>query len=148
MLSGCQSLQPTQKGELSLQDSEFMGLWNTYQQCMTGQNLTQMQEYVAQLSEAPRPVSIHHSPIPLPKFLVNLTSKRSSRLAVDPRAMTVSCALQSGQTAWETGNHILAHDILHSIIDQYPESEYSYYVSEARAVISQIPSLRRVSLPE
>ena len=148
ILSGCQSLQPTQKGELSLQDSEFMGLWNTYQQCMTNQNLTQMQEYMAQLSEAPRPISIQHSPIPLPKFLVNLTSKRSSRLAVDPRAMTASCALQAGQTAWNAGDHILAQDILHSIVEQYPEAEYSYYVSEARAVISQTPSLRRVSLPD
>ncbi len=147
ILSGCQSLQPTAKGELSLQDSEFMGLWDTYKQCMLVQNPLQMQEYAVQLSEAPRPISIHHSPIPLPKFLVNLTANRGSRLSVDPRAMTASCALQAGQTAWETGDYNLAHNLLQSIIEEYPEAEYAYYVSEARTTISQVPSLRNVSLP-
>ncbi len=148
LLSGCQSFQPTEKGELSLQDSEFMGLWNTYNQCMVGQNPIQMQKYVTQLREAPRPVSIHHSPIPLPKFLVNWTSDKSSRLSVDPRAMTASCALQAGERAWKTGNYFLAHDILQSIINEYPEAEYAYYVSEAREAISQVPSLRNVSLAD
>ena len=146
MLSGCQGLQPTAKGELSLQDSEFMGLWDTYNQCMVDQNPLQMRDYAVKLAEAPRPISIQHSPIPLPKFLVNLTSNRGSRLSVDPRAMTASCVLQAGQTAWKTGDYALAHNLLQSIINEYPEIEYAYYVSEARTTILQVPSLRNVSL--
>ncbi|GJL64817.1 MAG: hypothetical protein NPIRA04_34710 [Nitrospirales bacterium] len=146
--SGCQSLQPTEKSELSLQDSEFMDLWTLYNDCVIDQNPLQMQEYVAQLSEAPGPITIHHSPIPLPKFLKNWTSARSSRLSVDPRAMAVSCALQAGQAAWQTGRYLLAQDLMQSIIDEYPEPAYAYYVSEARTAILKIPSFRNVSLTE
>ncbi|GJL55261.1 MAG: hypothetical protein NPIRA02_23930 [Nitrospirales bacterium] len=148
LLSGCQSFQPTEKSELSLQDSEFMGLWTLYNDCVVDRNPLQMQAYVDQLSKAPGPITIHHSPIPLPKFLKNWTSARGSRLSVDPRAMAVSCALQAGQAAWQTGSYVLAQDLLQSIIDEYPEPEYAYYVAEAKSAIRQIPSFRSVSLTE
>jgi len=148
LFSGCQSLQPTEKSELSLPDSEFMDLWTLYNDCVVNQNPHQMQEYVAQLSEAPGPITIHHSPIPLPKFLKNWTSARSSRLSVDPRAMAVSCALQAGQAAWQSGQYLLAQDLLESIIENYPEPEYAYYLSEARTTILQIPSFRNAALIE
>ncbi|WP_447971695.1 hypothetical protein [Nitrospira sp. M1] len=125
-----------------------MSLWTLYNDCVVDGNPLQMQEYVDQLSEAPGPITIHHSPIPLPKFLKNWTSARSSRLSVDPRAMAVSCALQAGQTAWESGSYLLAQDLLQSVIDGYPEPEYAYYVAEAKSAISQIPTFRSVSLTE
>ena len=124
-----------------------MGLWDTYNNCVTDHNPLQMQEYAQELTEAPRPISLHHSPIPLPKFLKNLASNRGSRLAVDPRAMAASCALQAGQIAWETGHYVLAQDLLQSVIDNYPEPEYDYYVAEAHTAIQLVPSLRNASLP-
>ncbi len=148
LLSGCQSLQPIEKGELSLPDAEFMGLWATYNDCIVDQDPLHMKEYVLQLTDAPRPISIHHSPIPLPRFLKNWTSNRGSRLSVDPRAMAASCALQAGTTAWKTGHYILAQDLLQSIIDEYPEAEYAYYVSQARSTILQVPSFRNAALPD
>lgn len=146
-LSGCQSLQPTEKGELSLQDSEFMGLWDTYNSCVADQDPLQMQVYGEELAKAPGPVSIHHSPIFVPEFLKKLTSTRTSRLAVDPRAMAASCTLQAGQVAWRAGQYHLAQDLLQSVMTKYPEPEYAYYVSEARTAMQYVPSLRNVSLP-
>lgn len=146
LFTGCQSFQPTERSELALEDSEFMGLWSMYNRCVTDQDPLQMKDYILKLTEAPRPISIHHSPIPLPKFLKNWTSHRASRLSVDPRAMAASCSLLAGEAAWKTGHLELARDLLQAVIEGYPEAEYAYYVEEARHTIQQVPTIRNVSL--
>ena len=146
LFSGCHSLQPTEKSELTLENSEFMGLWSMYNRCAIDQDPLQMRDYVHQLTEAPRPISINQSPIPLPKFLKNLASHRGSRLSVDPRAMAASCALLAGEIAWKTGDPELARELLQAVVDGYPEAEYAYYVEKARDTMEQVPYMRNVSL--
>ena len=145
-LSGCQSFQPTQPSELALEDSEFMSLWDTYNQCQEEGDLDKLQQFVHQLHAAPRPISIHHSPIPLPQFLTNLATPRGSRLSVDPRAMTASCAIRAGNRARYLSDHETAQSMYELVVSNYPELEYAFYVEQAQFELNQLLTVRPVSL--
>ncbi len=144
---GCQSFQPKNPGELAMKNHDFIGLWDAYNDCRAGSNAQDITKKLAILQTAPTPISLDDSPIPIPQFIKKLTSTRNSRLAVDPRAMAASCAMHLAQVAhqsadWETS--LLAWQ---SIVSQYPEPQYAFYVSEATRAIEDFSTILPVSLP-
>jgi len=145
-LMGCQVLQTKNPGELSLKNHDFIGLWNAYNDCQTGSNTQKMKVSLEILHSAPKPISLDDSPIPIPKFIKDLTSTRNSRLAVDPRAMAASCAIHLATVALHTAEWDMAIHTFQSIVDQYPEPQYAFYVSEASRAIADFSSIRPVSL--
>jgi hypothetical protein len=141
-LTGCQAFQPKFPGELAMEDQDFLGIWNAYNQCMTGSDILQLQESLQVLDSAPKPISLNDSPIPVPAFLKNLSSARSSRLAVDPRAMAASCSIHLAEVAQHSADWYTAFQTFQSILDKYPEPQYAFYVTQANQAIEQFSSAR------
>ena len=143
---GCQSLQVKDPGELAIENHTFIGLWDTYNHCLTGSNTQEMQRNLQILHSAPQPISLDDSPIPVPQFIKKLSSTRNSRLAVDPRAMAASCSIQLAKVARQSADWETSLRTWQSILDNYPEPQYAFYVSEATQAIQQFSSALPVSL--
>lgn len=148
LLVGCQSLQPSTQGELNLQEGDFVGLWDAYNFCMVGQDVSEIRINLSILQAAPKPISLNESPIPVPKFIRQLTSLRSSRLAVDPRAMAASCSIHLAEVAQYSHDWESAYRVLETMATEFPEPQYAYYVTRANETLEQLnSSIRPVSLP-
>lgn len=146
ILAGCQGFQPKAQGELAMEDQDFMGIWDAYNHCMTEYNIQHMQDSLHVLDSAPKPISLNDSPIPVPKFLKKLSSARSSRLAVDPRAMAASCSIHLAEVAQQSADWHTALQAFQSIIKNYPEPQYAFYVTKANQAMEQFSSVRPASL--
>ncbi len=105
-----------------------------------------MKENLEVLNAAPKPISLDDSPIPIPKFIKNLTSTRNSRLAVDPRAMAASCAIHVATVAHQSADWDTSLRTWQTIVDQYTEPQYAYYASEASKAIAEFSPVRPASL--
>lgn len=148
LLVGCQSFQASSPGELNLPEGDFVGLWDAYNFCMVEQDISQIQANLSILENAPKPISINESPIPIPKFIQELTSLRSSRLAVDPKAMAASCSIHLAEVAQHSNNWDAAYSVLETMAANFPEPQYAYYVTKANDALAQLySSIRPVSLP-
>ena len=143
---GCQSLQPKNPGELALKNHDFVGLWDAYNDCRAESNPHEMQRNLKILQTAPKPISLDDSPIPIPQFIKNLSSTRSSRLAVDPRAMAASCSIHMAETSRQAADWTASLRTYQSIIENFTEPQYAFYVSEASRAIEEFSSVRPVSL--
>ena len=66
-----------------------------------------------------------------PANLDNLVSDRPWRLAVNPKAMAVSCALLAGYQARVVGRPGLAGEMFGHILANYSVDQYRYYVVRA-----------------
>ncbi len=144
-LLGCQSLQPKNPGELAIKNQAFISLWDEYNHCLSGSNTQEMQRNLEALHSAPKPISLDDSPIPVPKFIKNLSSTRNSRLAVDPRAMAASCSIHLAEMAYQSADWDTSLRTLQSIVENYPEPQYAFYVSEASKAIEEFSSVRPAS---
>jgi hypothetical protein len=145
-LVGCQSLQVKNPGELAIEKHAFISLWDTYNHCLTGSDAQEMQRNLEILRSAPKPISLDDSPIPVPKFIKKLSSTRNSRLAVDPRAMAASCSIHLAEVAHQSADWDTSLRTWQSILNNYPEPQYAFYVSEATQAIEQFSSVLPVSL--
>lgn len=143
---GCQGLQPKSSGELALEDQDFLGIWEAYNHCVDGFDIQHMQANLEVLASAPKPISLDDSPIPVPAFLKKLSTARGSRLAVDPRAMAVSCSIHLAEVAQLSADWPTALRTFQKILKDYPEPQYAFYVSKANQAIEQMTTVRPVSL--
>jgi hypothetical protein len=146
VLEGCQAFQPKTPGELAMMEQDFVGIWDTYNHCMSGSDIQEMSADLLLLDAAPKPISLDDSPIPVPRFLKKLSSARSSRLAVDPRAMAVSCSIHLAEVAQQSADWYTAFHTFQTIIKNYPEPQYAFYVEKANLAIAQFSSIRPASL--
>lgn len=144
---GCQSLQPKNSGELALKNHDFIDLWDTYTDCRSGSIPQEMESNLETLHSAPKPMSLDDSPIPVPKFIKKLSSARNSRLAVDPRAMTAACAIHLAETSRQTADWDTSLRTYQFIVENFPEPQYGFYVSEASQAIKEFSSIQTVALP-
>lgn len=145
-LMGCQGFQLTVPGELAMEDEHFLDTWESYNYCMEGSDIPQMLVHLQILNSAPKPISLDDSPIPVPLFLKKLSSARSSRLAVDPRAMAASCSIRLAEVAQQSANSYMALLTLQSILKNYPEPQYAWYVTKASEAIEHFSSVHPTSL--
>ncbi len=145
---GCQAFQPKNPGELALENHHFLGLWDAYNLCMTTSNIQEMKTNLVVLESAPKPISLDDSPIPVPTFIKALTDSRSSRLAVDPRAMAASCSLHLAEVAQQTTDWRTAIQTFQTIVDQYPEPQYAFYSNKAHRAIDEFSTTRPVSFSD
>ena len=146
-ITGCQTFEVKNPGELALKNHDFIELWDAYNDCQAEVNPRAMQKHLKILHSAPKPISLDDSPIPMPKFIKKLTSTRNSRLAVDPRAMAASCSIHLAKASTQTADWETAIRTYQSILEQYPEPQYAFYVSEATKAIEEFTTTRPVSLP-
>ncbi len=146
ILVGCQSFQPTHPGELALENDGFIGLWDTYNNCLNGSNTQHMQENLQALHSAPKPLSLDDSPISVPDFIKKLASTRNSRLAVDPRAMAASCSIRLAEVAQQSGDWETSLLVFQDTVKNFPEPQYAFYASKATRALEQFSGIIPVSL--
>jgi hypothetical protein len=142
LLTGCQATKPP------VTNTAFMGLWNTYDHCQSSIDLDTMRLDVERLSEGSQHSAVKDDVIirPLLKPIEHWITPPIPRLAADPRAMAASCTLRTGETALTYGRPDIATEMFTSVIQNYPQPQYAYYVSEARNKLGQLEQLTQVSL--
>jgi hypothetical protein len=116
-----------------------MGLWSVYSHCQNASGWEELQHDAAVLSaSAKRTVSGEGFVLPLPGKLERLVTAPSARLAVDVKAMSAACSLRAGQAAVDAGRLDVAKELLKSILEYHPQSDYAFYTVQARAILSEI----------
>jgi hypothetical protein len=146
MVVGCQSAQPIKQS--ATDSGSFMSLWSVYSNCQSTMDFEQMKHDAVVLStSANRSLSRDSFVLPLPGKLERLVATPSARLAVDVKAMSAACSLRAGQAAVEARRFDTAKELLQSILEYQPQSDYAFYALQAKAILSELePESVQVSL--
>jgi hypothetical protein len=134
--SGCQTVpSPT---PVVLDNTGFMSLWETYNNCRISSDLSQASSDMNRLAVAAK---LHDNNdgfvLPLPSELERLVSQPTSRLAVDVQAMNAACSLHTGQLALNQGQTDVARDAFSSVVTLHKEQS-SYYVLQAKKFLTEM----------
>ena len=136
-VAGLLSGQPVQAA--TIDNGSFMGLWTTYSQCQTTTDLNQLREAALTLtSAANRSLTQESFVLPLPGNLEQFVSVPTARFAVDVKAMAAACSLRAGTAAVVAGKIDVAKDLLKTILNYQPQSEYAYYALQAKSLLSEL----------
>ena len=143
---GCQSGQSVRQS--SADNGSFMGLWSVYSHCQNAKEFEELKHDAVVLNtSAKRTVSSDGFVLPLPDKLERLVTTPSARLAVDVKAMSAACSLRAGQAAVEARRFDVAKELLKTIFEYRPQSDYAFYTVQAKALLSEIePESVQVSL--
>ena len=136
-VAGLSTGQPVQAS--TIDNGSFMSLWTTYSQCQTTTDLNQLREAASTLTNAAnRSLPEESFVLPLPGKLEQFVSAPAARFAVDVKAMAAACSLRAGSAAVVAGKIEVAKDLLKTILNYQPQSEYAYYALQAKALLSEL----------
>jgi len=136
-LTGCAAGHSHEKA-LHFDEAGFMRLWDVYEHCRVSADPVLMWLDAERLSRAA--VATQDLPPSLPAPFNQFVSRPPLRLAADPKALAAHCALCGAQVALDDGRPDLATELFLLVMRQHPESEYTYYVDQARVGLTQIVS--------
>lgn len=136
-VAGCQTGQPIKT--TAIDNGSFMSLWNTYSHCQATSDIDQLRENALTLTNAAnRSLTQEAFVLPLPGKLEKFVSTPAARFAVDMKAMAAACSLRAGSAAVAAGKLDVAKDLLETILNYHPQSEYAYYTLQAKALLSEL----------
>jgi hypothetical protein len=136
-VAGLLTGQPVQAS--AIDNGSFMSLWTTYSQCQGTTDLNQLREAASTLTEAANRSLMQESfVLPLPGKLEQFVAAPATRIAVDVKAMAAACSLRAGSAAVVAGKIAIAKDLLQTILNYQPQSEYAYYAVQAKALLSEL----------
>jgi hypothetical protein len=136
-VAGLLAGQPVQAA--TIDNGSFMSLWTTYSQCQATTDLNQLREAASTLTNAANLSLAQESfVLPLPGKLEQFVSAPAARFAVDVKAMAAACSLRAGSAAVAAGKIDVAKDLLKTILNYQPQSEYAYYALQATALLSEL----------
>jgi hypothetical protein len=111
-------------------------MWDLYRHCQTSSDVDSVLIAARELRQS---ADIHVMPTAdLPANLDRFVSRQPVRTTVDPKAMAASCTLQAARTSLNAGREHEAEQLLHSVVASYPESEYTFYVEQAKLWIEEL----------
>ncbi len=136
-VAGFQTGQPVQAA--ATDNGSFMSLWSTYSHCQATTDIDLLREDSLTLTTAAnRSLTQEGFVLPLPGQLEKFVSTPAARFAVDVKAMAAACSLRAGSAAVEAGKLDVAKDLLHAVLNYYPQSEYAYYTLQAKTLLSEL----------
>lgn len=135
-ISGCDTSRSPIRPTLSDND-RFMDIWGTYTHCHRSEDLDAMRLDTQRLSRAADTMTHTADPIP-PESTDPVPLGPTVRLSVDPSAMAAACALRTGQVAQGTGRRNIAREMFLTIITNFPQPPYRYYVAQARLGLDRL----------
>ena len=136
-MAGCQTGQPIKTA--AIDNGSFMSLWTTYSQCQATTDINQLREAAAILTNAAnRSLTQESFVLPLPGKLEQFVSVPAARVAVDVKAMAAACSLRAGSAAVAAGKIDVAKDLLKTVLNYQPQSEYAYYALQAKSLLSEL----------
>lgn len=117
-LGGCQASGPFAGPTFALDNAQFMATWKTYLHCRSSADPAEIRADLLQLTHVARMASGRNraSFLLLPASLRSFLALPPSRLAVDPHAMAVTCALHGSDVAKATGQTDLSRELLTTIV--------------------------------
>jgi len=132
-----QTGQPVQAA--AIDNGSFMSLWNSYSHCQATTDIDQLRDDALTLTNAAiRSLTQESFVLPLPGKLEQFVATPTARFAVDVKAMAAACSLRAGSAAVEAGNVDLAKDLLQTVLNYQPQSEYAYYALQAKALLAEL----------
>ncbi len=138
-VGGCSRMWSLDGPATSVSHAEFTSLWKTYAHCRSGSDPDEMRADAEHLDRAVRAITRKaQAPPLLPHVIQTLISEPPSRLAVDPKAMAMACALYAGQTAQSLGRLEVAADMFNSIVTAQAQPAYDQYVIQASRGLEQL----------
>ena len=131
-IEGCQSTWSFDRQTAAIDNVQFMHLWKTYTHCRSSSDPAEIRSDAHQIDQAAHAVKLKSQPsVVLPAAMQGLISELPSRLAVDPQAMALACALYGGQVARSVGRPRLAVELFNVVLAKQAEAAYGSYVFEA-----------------
>jgi hypothetical protein len=117
MLSGCQLSWPFQEPAPLFDNARFMATWETYRHCRASTEPGEIRADLERLHDAAHAARDQTDPpLLVPTPIRSLMTTLPSRLAVDPYAMTVACALHGREVAETAGQHDVARELLMRVV--------------------------------
>lgn len=150
-LSGCHITWPFDRPAAFLDSAQFMDTWKTYLHCRSSVEPEEIRADLRQLNRVAQAVSMpnHPSILVLPAAVRTLIATLPSRLAVDPDAMSVACALHGGAVAQAAGQPGLSVVLLTAVAAAKQGGANDYSVVEVHQKLKgmdyEIPVRERVS---
>ncbi len=132
-LGGCHMSGPFGRPASSLDNAQFMDTWKTYLHCRASVELADIRSDLQELNRVAQAVSMpnHASVLLLPAAVRTVIATLPSRLAVDPHAMSVACALHGGDVAQAAGKPGLSVALLTAVVAAQQGAVNAYYAVEA-----------------
>ena len=132
-VSGCQIASPFGRPASLLDSAKFMDTWKTYLHCRSSVEPEEIRSDLHQLNRVAQAVSMpnHAMVLLLPASVRSLISTLPSRLAVDPHAMSVACALHGSEVAQAAGQPGLSVALLTAVVAAQPGAVTTYYADAA-----------------
>lgn len=135
LLSGCQLIQPSDRVSVSRPIS-VMSMWELYRHCQSSGDVETVLSAAKQLQQS---ADTHVVPTPdLPMTLDRFVTRQPVRTTVDPKALAASCTLQAARTSLSAGREQEAEQLLHAVVVSYPETDYTFYVAQAKVWIEEL----------
>lgn len=136
-VAGCQTGQPARTA--TIDNGNFMSLWSTYSHCQDSASVELLREDALTLTHAAN----HSHPqeafvLPLPGKIEKFVSAPAARFAVDVKAMAAACSLRAGSAAMQAGKLDLAKELLQTVLNYQPQTEYAYYTLQAKTLMSDL----------
>ncbi len=111
-------------------------MWELYRHCQSSGDVESVLSAAKQLQQS---ADTHVVPPPdVPKSLDRFVTKQPVRTTVDPKALAASCTLQAARTSLNAGRDQEAEQLLHAVVSSYPESDYTFYVAQAKVWIEEL----------
>lgn len=137
LLAGCQWFQSSAQTSFPTSAS-VMSMWDLYRHCQSSGDVETVLSAAKQLQQS---ADTHAVPAPdVPKTLDRFVTKQPVRTTVDPKALAASCTLQAARTSLNAGRDQEAEQLLHAVVSSYPESDYTFYVAQAKVWIEELHS--------
>lgn len=132
-VSGCHIAWPFDRPASFLDNAQFLDTWTTYLHCRSSVEPEEIRADLQQLNRVAQAVSMpnHPSILVLPTAVRTLIATLPSRLAVDPHAMSVACALHGGEVAQAAGQPGLSVALLTAVVAAQQGAVNAYYAVEA-----------------
>ena len=134
-LTGCQLFDSSTR-QPAPRLASVMSMWELYRHCQSSGDVETVLSAAKQLQQS---ADTHVVPAPdVPKSLDRFVTRQPVRTTVDPKALAASCTLQAARTSLSAGREQEAEQLLYAVVLSYPESDYTFYVAQARVWIEEL----------
>ena len=141
-LTGCQLFDSSTR-QPAPRSASVMSMWELYRHCQSSGDVETVLSAAKQLQQS---ADTHVVPAPdVPNSLDRFVTRQPVRTTVDPKALAASCTLQAARTSLSAGRDQEAEQLLYAVVLSYPESDYTFYVAQAKVWIED---LHRPGAPE
>ncbi|ULA60356.1 MAG: hypothetical protein LZF60_230092 [Nitrospira sp.] len=135
LLAGCQLFDSSTRAAAP-RSLSVMSMWELYRHCQSSGDVETVLSAAKQLQQS---ADTHVVPAPdVPKSLDRFVTKQPVRTTVDPKALAASCTLQAARTSLSAGREQEAEQLLYAVVFSYPESDYTFYVAQAKVWIEEL----------